>query len=107
MLSQLQTLQKEGCEVSTAWSQSGAEQGCAAGCCSKEFGKRLSLVLCDSDAAISRSPNELWVSTKAARGAVSESVKLMGIWSRLGKAQEGKSKTEPKEFTIKCICGFY
>lgn len=58
-------------------------------------------------AATERSPNELWVSTKAARGAVPESVKPMGIWNRLGKAQEGKNKTKAKESTIKHICGFY
>lgn len=44
--------------------------------------------------AAERSLNELWVSTKAARGVVPESVKPMGIWSRLGKAQEGKNKTK-------------
>lgn len=58
-------------------------------------------------AAAERSLNELWVSAKAARGVVPESVKPMGIWSRLGKAQEGKSKTKPKESTLKHICGFY
>lgn len=31
----------------------------------------------------------------------------MGIWNRLGKAQEGENKTKAKESTIKHVCGFY
>lgn len=47
------------------------------------------------------------VSAKAARGVVPENMKPMGIWSSLGKAQKRKSKTKPKESTLKYICGFY